>query len=69
MKTFIKKQQEEVLAKLTNTSEYINDTLWYVNPQDLDPLISQVVQNTVEEASRRVGNIPQEIKNLLRGRQ
>lgn len=52
--TFIEQMQEEAKEKLARTSEYINDTLWYVNPQDLDSIISQVVQNTVEEIEKKV---------------
>lgn len=52
--TFIEQIQKEAREKLAKTSEYINDTLWYVNPQDLDSLISQVVQSTINESIQRL---------------
>ena len=40
----------DILKELKNKSEVINDSLWYVNPDDIKEAISQTREETIREA-------------------
>ena len=46
--------KEQILKELKNKSEVINDSLWYVNPDDIKEAISQTREETIKEIIRSV---------------
>lgn len=42
-------EKEQILKELKNKSEVINDSLWYVNPDDIKEAISQTREETIRE--------------------
>ena len=48
--------KEQILKELKNKSEVINDSLWYVNPDDIKEAISQTREETIKEMEWEIEN-------------
>lgn len=44
---------KDILKELKNKSEVINDSLWYVNPDDVIKAISQTREKTIREMEEK----------------
>jgi glutathione synthase/RimK-type ligase-like ATP-grasp enzyme len=49
--------KEQILKELKNKSEVINDSLWYVNPDDVIKAISQTREETIREVKEMLSKI------------
>ena len=49
--------KEQILKELKNKSEVINDSLWYVNPDDIKEAISQTREETIREVKEMLSKI------------
>ena len=49
-------EKEQILKELKNKSEVINDSLWYVNPDDIKEAISQTREETIKEMEWEIEN-------------
>jgi len=47
---------KDILKELKNKSEVINDSLWYVNPDDVIKAISQTREETIKEMEWEIEN-------------
>ena len=48
--------KEQILKELKNKSEVINDSLWYVNPDDIKEAISKTREETIKEMEWEIEN-------------
>lgn len=46
--------KEQILKELKNKSEVINDSLWYVNPDDVNNALDQTREETIREVEKRI---------------